>query len=37
MLQSGGFPTGHPDYRTQTRPYADKILTNEVRYRAIND
>ncbi|MBF6341577.1 M23 family metallopeptidase [Nocardia abscessus] len=26
VLASGGFPTGAPDYLTQTRPYVDKIL-----------
>lgn len=36
VLASGGFPTGSPDYVTQTRPYVDKILANESSYRAIN-
>ncbi|MGW6728756.1 peptidoglycan DD-metalloendopeptidase family protein [Nocardia sp. NPDC055029] len=26
VLSSGGFPTGSPDYETQTRPYAANIL-----------
>ncbi|MFD8248120.1 peptidoglycan DD-metalloendopeptidase family protein [Nocardia sp. NPDC059691] len=26
VLASGGFPTGAPDYLTQTRPYVEKIL-----------
>ncbi len=29
VLSSGGFPTGHSDYVTQTRPYVDKILATE--------
>ncbi|WP_280428681.1 M23 family metallopeptidase [Nocardia brasiliensis] len=29
VLNSGGFPTGHPDYANQTRPYVDKILAWE--------
>lgn len=32
VLNSGGFPTGASDYVNQTRPYADTILANEVRY-----
>ncbi|MGW4356842.1 peptidoglycan DD-metalloendopeptidase family protein [Nocardia sp. NPDC004582] len=26
VLSSGGFPTGSPDYETETRPYCQKIL-----------
>ncbi|MFC9999611.1 peptidoglycan DD-metalloendopeptidase family protein [Nocardia sp. NPDC127526] len=29
VQRSGGFPTGHSDYQTQTRPYVDKILAYE--------
>jgi hypothetical protein len=34
VLRSGGFPTGHSDYLTQTKPYADKIIAAEATYRA---
>ncbi|MGG7104571.1 peptidoglycan DD-metalloendopeptidase family protein [Rhodococcus sp. 24CO] len=37
VLREGGFPTGHSDYIVQTRPYADKIIANEAKYRAINN
>ncbi|WP_012532577.1 peptidoglycan DD-metalloendopeptidase family protein [Prescottella equi] len=36
VLESGGFPTGATDYVVQTRPYADKIIANEAKYRSIN-
>lgn len=36
VLASGGFPTGATDYLVQTRPYADKIIADEAKYRAIN-
>lgn len=36
VLESGGFPTGATDYVVQTRPYADKIIANEAKFRAIN-
>ncbi|MEE2034003.1 peptidase M23, partial [Rhodococcus sp. CC-R104] len=36
VLASGGFPTGATDYVVQTRPYADKIIADEAKYRAIN-
>ncbi|WP_422336488.1 peptidoglycan DD-metalloendopeptidase family protein [Rhodococcus sp. (in: high G+C Gram-positive bacteria)] len=36
VLSSGGFPAGSTDYIVQTRPYADKIITSEAQYRAIN-
>lgn len=29
VLSSGGFPTGSPDYVTETRPYVDRILAWE--------
>jgi hypothetical protein len=37
VLREGGFPTSHNDYIVQTRPYADKIIANEAKFRAIND
>ncbi|WP_330766999.1 M23 family metallopeptidase [Rhodococcus sp. M8-35] len=37
VLASGGFPTGHTDYVVQTRPYADKILAAEPKYRAMSN
>jgi hypothetical protein len=33
VIRAGGFPTGHPDYVNQTRPYADKIIDLEPHYR----
>lgn len=33
---SGGFPSGSPDYLNQTRPYVDKILAGQARYRSIH-
>lgn len=36
VLREGGFPTSHNDYIVQTRPYADKIIAGEAKYRAIN-
>ena len=36
VQREGGFPTMYSDYITQTRPYADKIIANEAKYRAIN-
>lgn len=36
VIREGGFPTGHPDYINQTRPYADKILALEPSYRVTN-
>ncbi|WP_084536323.1 M23 family metallopeptidase [Nocardia yamanashiensis] len=32
VLASGGFPSGHSDYVTQTRPYADIIVANIPRF-----
>lgn len=36
VLSSGGFPTGSTDYVVQTRPYADKIIAGEAKYRKQN-
>ncbi|WP_374116518.1 peptidoglycan DD-metalloendopeptidase family protein [Hoyosella sp. YIM 151337] len=35
VLSAGGFPSGG-QYTTETRPYADKILAAEPKYRAMN-